>query len=235
MKKLVTDYLTKWYIPVFVAFIFGLSSIYIISLPYKIAFYLALILPFTTLCLSGILGIIRFFKKQYLFGILQVTATTALAIAGIMFLAFHMMFYPYDFYADNLEIPKNLKLDVPRNAVSDNFEKQTDFKLYNGMQPGIYSYDVSIIINEKGTVFLKAFEVTKNDPLSMENLKSRSSLKVNASDTIMHYRLKDDFTIYEGDWSKPYAARFEMWFKSDTTGKETKLTQRIYKIEGWMR
>jgi hypothetical protein len=41
-------------------------------------------------------------------------------------------------------------------------------------------------------------------------------------------------TIYEGDWGKPYAARFEVWFKPDNGGNEQKLFQKNYKIEGWM-
>jgi hypothetical protein len=41
--------------------------------------------------------------------------------------------------------------------------------------------------------------------------------------------------IYEGDWGKPYAARFEVWFTPDAGGPERKLAERIFKIEGWQR
>jgi hypothetical protein len=46
---------------------------------------------------------------------------------------------------------------------------------------------------------------------------------------------KAGFTIYEGDWGKPYAARFEVWFKPDAGGAERKLAERTFKIEGWQR
>ena len=43
------------------------------------------------------------------------------------------------------------------------------------------------------------------------------------------------FTIYEGDWGKPYAARIEVWFRPDSGRTERKLMERVCKIEGWMR
>jgi hypothetical protein len=237
MKRLLSDYCTKWYIPVLVSVLVGFLCLFIITLPYEITFYIALGLPFTALVISCILGIMKLFKKLYLQGILQIIATVALGITGTLFLVVYMMFYPYDFYADNLEIPHSLKLEIPKKYryKNDHFKKSTDFELYNSFQPGIYTYDISINKTGKGIVFLKAYEVTQKDQLSIEELKLRSAITVKPSDTIIRYRLKDDFTIYEGDWSHPYAARFEMWFRSDATGKETKLAQKYYKIEGWMR
>jgi hypothetical protein len=46
---------------------------------------------------------------------------------------------------------------------------------------------------------------------------------------------KAGFMIYEGDWGKPYAARFEVWFKPDSGKTERKLAERVFKIEGWQR
>lgn len=43
------------------------------------------------------------------------------------------------------------------------------------------------------------------------------------------------FTIYEGDWDKPYAARFEVWFVPDSGKPERKLMEKVFKIEGWQR
>jgi hypothetical protein len=43
------------------------------------------------------------------------------------------------------------------------------------------------------------------------------------------------FTIYEGDWGKPYAARFEVWFVPDSGKPERKLMQQVFRIEGWQR
>jgi hypothetical protein len=49
------------------------------------------------------------------------------------------------------------------------------------------------------------------------------------------YSAESIFTIYEGDWGKPYAARFEVWFFPDNGGKERKLIEKNFKIEGWQR
>ena len=43
------------------------------------------------------------------------------------------------------------------------------------------------------------------------------------------------FTIYEGDWGKPYAARFEVWFTSESGDSDRKLMEKVFKIEGWQR
>jgi hypothetical protein len=235
MKRLLSDYYNKWYIPVLVASLLGIAGIFILSMPYEPAFYIGLGLPFLALLISGILGVQKLFKKQYRYGILQIIATVAITFVGLCFVVFYLAFYPYDYYADNLEIPKKLKLEIPKDSKNDVFNSSVDFKLYNGLQPGIYTYDISIENTGKGTVFLKAFEITHNDPLSVKELKFRSAITVQLSDTIKHYRLKEDFTIHEGDWDKPYAVRFEMWFRDSITGKETKLVQKNYKIEGWMR
>ena len=46
---------------------------------------------------------------------------------------------------------------------------------------------------------------------------------------------KKEFTIYEGDWEDYYAARIEVWHYDKATGKEKKLVEKIYRVEGWMR
>ena len=46
---------------------------------------------------------------------------------------------------------------------------------------------------------------------------------------------ENGFTIYEGDWGKPYAARIEVWFRPDSGQPERKLLERTCKIEGWQR
>ena len=42
-------------------------------------------------------------------------------------------------------------------------------------------------------------------------------------------------TISEGDWGRPYGARFEAWFVPDNGGPERKLLEKAYRIEGWQR
>ncbi len=151
-----------------------------------------------------------------------------------------------DRWADNLIIPTNIQLNNPIDLVFDNgerpdsilnLEKTTiDFQLYNSFQPGLYEYDFWINQIEKGTIYLKAYEITQNKSLSTDRLAESSSVKIdNSTNSIQKFHTTHSFTIYEGDWGKPYAARFEIWFKPDNGEKERKLIEKNYKIEGWQR
>jgi hypothetical protein len=103
-------------------------------------------------------------------------------------------------------------------------------------QPGIYSYDFWCSKIESGTVYLKAYEITQVYALSEETVKSGSELKIqNSTDSLVRFSAPYSFTIYEGDWGKPYAARFEVWFKPGSGQTERKLLSKNFKIEGWMR
>lgn len=109
-------------------------------------------------------------------------------------------------------------------------------RLLSGMQPGIYVVALALNPGEAGTVYLKAFEVTKATPLSVDRLEEESKTRMAWSkDPSEHFAAKVGFTIYEGDWGKPYAARFEAWFRPDSGGSERKLAERVFKIEGWQR
>ncbi len=110
------------------------------------------------------------------------------------------------------------------------------FRLLIGMQPGIYGVAYSLNPGEPGSVYLKAFEVTKGTPLSVDQLEAVSKTRMTWSiEPAERFGAKAGFTIYEGDWGKPYAARFEVWFKPDAGRTERKLAERIFKIEGWQR
>ena len=56
----------------------------------------------------------------------------------------------------------------------------------------------------------------------------------------MYYESRSSFSFKwlkssEGDWGKPYGARFEVWFKADNENEEIKLLEKNFVIEGWMR
>lgn len=153
-----------------------------------------------------------------------------------------------DTFAVNLTIPKNIKIDNPVNmdfdenfnskkpdSITNKLVEKTEFQLYNSFQPGLYEFDFWTGKIESGTVYLKAFEITKNEQLSDREIIRKTSIKIfNPTNGIKKFSPKDDFTIYEGDWGQPYATRFEVWFKPEN-GKERKLISKNYKIEGWMR
>ena len=150
-----------------------------------------------------------------------------------------------DTWADNLKIPTNISINIPvdldmegnrPDSLSNKTMTNTDFQLYNSFQPGLYEYDIWTGKIESGTIYLKAFEITQEYALSTNRLPQSSSVKMyNPSDSIMKFGTTSYFTIYEGDWGKPYAARFEIWFKPENGGKEKRLLTKNYKIEGWMR
>ncbi len=154
-----------------------------------------------------------------------------------------------DKWTDNLTIPTNIQIDDPvdldhyakfegqrPDSISNRIVEKTDFQLYNSFQPGLYEYDFWIGKIESGIIYIKAFEITTGERLSEDKLEGRSSVKIfNPTDSIKKFSTDDHFTIYEGDWGHPYAARFEVWFKPDNGKPERKLFSKNYKIEGWMR
>lgn len=110
------------------------------------------------------------------------------------------------------------------------------FELRKSFQPGIYSSEMRINPGESGMIYLKAFEVTGGEQLSEYSLKQRTSEWAGWShDPQELFYVNSNFTIYEGDWGKPYAARFEIWFVPDSGEDERKLLQKVFKIEGWQR
>jgi hypothetical protein len=127
--------------------------------------------------------------------------------------------------------------DRSRELASHHADKDGHpFQLLTGMQPGIYGVVYSLNPGEPGSVYLKAFEITKGTPLSVDRLEMASKTRMAWSiDPSERFGERAGFTIYEGDWGKPYAARFEVWFKPDLGKNERKLAERIFKIEGWQR
>jgi len=205
-----------------------------------------------TLLLIGLVGMListiyQFVKRHWWKGILSGIILIG-TIASIMFYAFVMFFIETvdgDKWADNLKIPTNIPIDTPIDLTLDYkrpdsvlalTKSETDFQLYNSFQPGLYEYDFWIGKIDSGTIYLKAYEITQSYALSTNYLPERSAIQVyNPTDSIRKFSTTTNFTIYEGDWGQPYAARFEVWFKPVNSVKERKLFNRNYKIEGWQR
>jgi hypothetical protein len=184
-------------------------------------------------------------KRNYLNSFLSFCT---ICLFGLVFYYFSIYAFLYfqsapDKYADKLTIPNNTKINLPSDTAFLTTDTIPNFQLYNSVQPGIYTYTIWTKKIDKGYCYLKAFEVTHNDPLSVDRLKERSKIEVyNPTDSIKmftlgqtQYNVNRDFTIYEGDWDKPYAARFEVWFVPANGGQESKIVEKNFKIEGWMR
>lgn len=243
---MIKSYFDRWFVPLII-FVIG-ALIYLISLAFPNK-YFDQISGFLLLIVSlGLFssGIRKLILKDYKNGIIQIVSFF-ISIIVIMFITtFVVMFGPSDdYFADDLKIPNNISISEPINLnVGENRPDTINkmplenfrLQLYNSFQPGLFEYDIWINSKESGLAYLKAFEITKNIELSFARLKKRSTIRIeNTNDSIKRFGTKDIFTIYEGDWGKPYAARFELWFKPDNGGNERKIAEKNYKIEGWQR
>jgi hypothetical protein len=159
-----------------------------------------------------------------------------------------------DHFADNLTIPDNIEIAavLPEPPCLEGEEAPSPRKhlpisrpigqdgpaisLAEGVLGGMFIATYRINGGEPGVVYLRAYEVTQGTRLSEPNLAERTTLRMPWSKNS-----KEVFTgevacsIGEGDTGKPYAARFEVWFKPDSGAPERKLAERIFKIEGYQR
>ena len=88
---------------------------------------------------------------------------------------------------------------------------------------GIYNLTMRLNPGESGITYLKAFEVTKGTRLSERRLYRSLNERIGWSqDAEEKFLYENEFTIYEGDWGKPYAARIEVWFRPDSGAPERK-------------
>jgi hypothetical protein len=184
-------------------------------------------------------------QRKWLYVVLNISIL-GLGIVGWVALSviqFWIGQFVSDRYADNLIIPDDIEINDPIeskwNAKNDSVsvvkKQEFDFEVYQGFQPGLYKFDVWIGRIDSGIVYLKAYEITQNDRLSKESLTKGSSIRVgNINNKIKRFKTQGHFTIYEGDFGQPYAARFEVWYLPDKGG-ERKLAEKNYKIEGWQR
>ena len=247
LKKVFTSCFEIWWRPIlFWAFALGLivlSKIISVDNYFDNVSYSLLAIALSGLIFSVAYQLIKgHWIRAFLTGFLFAGTVGAFILFGLFMLFIEIV--DGDKWADNLIIPENIALHIPKEAFAQtrsdsiiNLERsKSDFELYNSFQPGLYEYDLWINEIESGTVYLKAFEITQEYQLSTDRLPEQSSIKINnPTNKTVKFGTNDHFTIYEGDWGKPYAARFEIWFKPDNNFKERKLLEKIYKIEGWMR
>lgn len=237
----------KWWRPVLLVFITGLIFVFSVwkNIPFiQMPVFILYCFAFAALVFSFIY---QLWYKRWFYSILTLffLAATVIISAFSMIALFFIAMNERDTFADNLKIPSHIELHNPVDLSLNNERPDSilalhkikeDFQLYNSFQPGLYEYDIWISKIDSGTIYLKAYEITQNYPLSTNRLPLSSSVKIyNPSDSIVKFGTHNNFTIYEGDWDKPYAARFEVWFKPKRGGDERKLFEKNYIIEGWMR
>ena len=239
--KIIASFLSKWWkssLVAALAVILCLSSLlteYYLIQDLALSFYLLAIL------LVIVSFLYQLFSKRW--------KQMAFTSISLLFLIAFFLFYYFccfwisqtrpDNFANNVVIPQNIGLNLPISYELQRTEirkAQPDFEIYNSFQPGLYKYNFWIDKTEKGIIYLKAYEITNEYRPSEDNLMEQSSMEVyNSTNTIIRFETKNNFTIYEGNWGKPYAARFEIWFRPNGRKEEYKLMEKIYKIEGWQR
>ena len=152
-----------------------------------------------------------------------------------------------DFFGKKHPIPEGLEYYDPLGerfslsntenypAEIDSLKPETYLQLWNDSQGGEYRYSFYYPSLPSGDIFLRAYEVTKNIPLHLERLEPDSTVSIDSTAVFSQLVEKKYFTIYYGDWGDFYAACFEVWHRNAVTGEETKLLEKIYRVEGWMR
>ena len=211
--------LPNWFLGVLLALLYGF-----------------VILALNCLVAAGVSLFGRNFKRAaaQVGAFLGVAALYAAASAGLEF--YELCSANEDHFADNLSIPADVACAEPELS-RDGFGRphvscaNPDFALATIYEGGIYEYKATVSTEEDGEVYLKAYEVTGNYPLSVGRLKAQTLEKVEKGTRTVG----TEFTIYEGDWGKYYAARLELWFVPANGGPERKLKEKVFKVDGWMR
>ena len=180
-----------------------------------------------------LLALLLFRKKWKIF------FTSLALMLGIVFImvpfSFLAMAAP-DGYAPHHPIPEGMELNIPlddEDAVVDSNDSDSFLQIYGSL--GTYEYDLYYPQLSAGTIFLRCFEVGKNEQLSAESMEDRTSVGQSVVTQFSKVVEKQRFTIYEGDWEEYYAVRVEVWHRDSTTHQETKLLEKRYRMDGWMR
>lgn len=145
-----------------------------------------------------------------------------------------------DSFGKDHPIPQGMAYEIPlsENAPTPAIDSMSDddyLQLWNGIQGGVYNYSLYYPELPDGEVYLRCFEATENIELSASRLRGASTVVVKNHNAFGLVADKQQFSIYEGDWDDYYAARIEVWHKDASTGVETKLMEKVYRVEGWMR
>jgi hypothetical protein len=240
-KRLRDSFFGNWKIPL-VAYVAALKAFLVLGL---LGSSLSEAIGSVLLCVGLLLlvysAIDQFRKKRWV--PMSVTLLVMLGGTIVTFLLYALLstfvtMVDGDHWADDLTIPDGIELHEPMETLpftTDSAEAVSDLVLFKAAEPGTYYYSVRVKGLEPGSIYLKAYEITQEERLSAESLEARSMLELHSPvNEFTTFRLERSFKIYEGDWGKYYAARFEVWHRPSEGGIEKKLFEKNFKIEGWM-
>lgn len=177
------------------------------------------------------------FLFSFILGALTVTFFVYLLMLGIE-LAFNPG--PDDFGKEH-PVPTWLDYNLPLEEGEeppypiDSIASNTWLQIWNDFQGGMYTYEFHHPALEEGWIYLRCYEATENIPLSPERISAASMVATPSTTSFSKVVEKQCFKIYPGDWGDYYAARIEVWHKDAKTGKERKLMEKVYRVEGWQR
>ncbi len=158
---------------------------------------------------------------------------------------------PSDGFGKEHFIPEGLEYSIPLNhnttvkdgewithyeePMIDSTDVDSYLQIWNDSEGGRYLYDFSYPALSAGTIYLKCYEYSENIPLSTDVMRRNTSVPCTTTHSFSTLVSKREFVIYEGDWGDYYAVRVEVWHCDSATRQETKLTEKIFRMEGWMR
>ena len=237
MKRFFIEY--WWTFPIMLALSMLALIVLFTKTPSILETIIGILLLFVIIALL-ISWVLLLINKQWLKFLLSFTVSFVVGCILLIPLTLSAMSGPDGFGKDH-PIPEGLEYNLPLPFESDKVEpvdslnNQTYLQIWNDIQGGLYKYDFYYGSLGRGEIFLRCYEVTSNMPLSEDRLIEESRVKVSPQKQFGQVVNKQSFTIYEGDWDDYYAARIEVWFKNAETNQESKLLEKVYRVEGWMR
>ena len=237
MKRFFIEY--WWTFPIMLALSMLALIVLFTKTPYILETIIGILLLLVIIALL-ISWVLLLINKQWLKVLLSFTVSFVVGCILLIPLTLSAMSGPDGFGKDH-PIPEGLEYNLPLPFESekvepvDSLNNQTYLQIWNDIQGGLYKYDFYYGSLGRGEIFLRCYEVTSNMALSEDRLIEESRVKVSPQNQFGQVVNKQSFTIYEGDWDDYYAARIEVWFKNAETNQESKLLEKVYRVEGWMR
>ena len=179
--------------------------------------------------------VVLLMHRKWWWAVLSVVVTLVTWPYLLSMASFAAMSAPDGFGAKH-KIPNGFAYESPTDS-GKVIASDTSTYLQVSGEYGCYCYSFCYTGLPAGKIFLKCFEATENIPLSEDRLPERSAVSLGSTEGFPFHQIVDHqcFTIYEGDYEDYYAARMEVWFRDSLSGAERKLTEKVYRVEGWMR
>ena len=236
MKRIIIKY--WWAFPTLLASLLTTLGLLYVTYPTVFETIVGIFLILTLIALP-VSWIVLLINKKW-FRCLLSLAMSVLIVCVLWFpLVLASMNAP-DGFGKSHPIPEGLAYNHPlstesdQSAAIDSLDTETYLQVWEELH-GHYMYDLYYGPLPAGDIYLRCFEATENIPLSEESILEESLVSRGATTSFTQLVYRKKFTIYEGDWDDYYAARIEVWHKDVSTQKETKLSEKVYRVDGWMR